>query len=72
MAMTDDLGARSRAKPESLARKIGTAGETRPVTLPPGRAKLATRPLPTGSRPATNTIGMVVVAALAASAAGGV
>src|SRR5262245_63709485 len=36
-----------------------------PVTLPPGRAKLATNPSPTGS-PLTLTMGIVVVACLAA------
>ena len=41
-----------------------------PVTLPPGRARLATRPSLTGSSPTTKTMGIVVVAALAASAAG--
>ena len=40
-----------------------------PVTLPPGRLRLATRPASTGSSPMLKTIGMVVVAALAASAA---
>ena len=40
-----------------------------PVTLPPGRLRLATRPNATGSPPAAKTIGMVVVAAFAASAA---
>jgi hypothetical protein len=39
-----------------------------PVTLPPGRLKLATRPSFTGSPPVWNTIGMVDVAALAAIA----
>jgi hypothetical protein len=39
-----------------------------PVTLPPGRLKLATRPTAMGSTPVLKTIGMVVVAALAASA----
>jgi hypothetical protein len=39
-----------------------------PVTLPPGRLKLATRPASTGSPPAVKTIGIVVVAALAADA----
>ena len=38
-----------------------------PVALPPGRARLATRPSLTGSSPTMNTIGIVVVAALAAS-----
>jgi len=38
-----------------------------PVTLPPGRLKLATKPTWTGSTPMTKTTGMVEVAALAAS-----
>src|SRR5262249_47826471 len=37
-----------------------------PVTLPPGRARLATRPSLTGSSPMPKTIGVVAVAALAA------
>jgi hypothetical protein len=37
-----------------------------PVALPPGRARLATRPSLTGSSPIPNAIGIVVVAALAA------
>jgi len=41
-----------------------------PVTLPPGRLRLLTRPFLTGSNPVTNTIGTVVVAALAASVEG--
>ena len=41
-----------------------------PVTLPPGRLRLATSPIWTGSAPAWKTIGTVVVAAFAASAAG--
>ena len=47
----------------SLAKKL------MPVALPPGRARLATRPSLTGSSPTPKTIGIVVVAALAASAA---
>src|SRR4029453_13021555 len=38
-----------------------------PVTLPPGRARLVTRPLPAGI--ATETMGRVLVVCLAASAA---
>ena len=38
-----------------------------PVRLPPGRARLATRPSLTGSSPLTKTMGIVVVAALAAN-----
>ena len=41
-----------------------------PVTLPPGRLRLATSPASTGSPPAVNTIGMELVAALAASGDG--
>ena len=40
-----------------------------PVALPPGRARLATRPSLTGSSPTPKTIGIVAVAALAASVA---
>ena len=39
-----------------------------PVTLPPGRARLATKPAPTGSPALVITIGIVVVALLAANA----
>ena len=42
-----------------------------PVTLPPGRAKLTTRPRATGSSVTPNTIGMVAVAAFAAKAGRG-
>src|SRR6516162_11827261 len=41
-----------------------------PVTLLPGRLRLATRPSLTGSPPVTKTIGIVVVAALATIAEG--
>jgi hypothetical protein len=37
---------------------IGRQGGETPVILPPGRAKLGTSPLPTGSVTATNTIGI--------------
>ena len=60
--------ARARAPaawpPTSLVKKL------MPVRLPPGRARLATRPSLTGSSPTPKTIGIVVVAALAASARG--
>jgi hypothetical protein len=42
----------------------------KPVTLPPGRARLATSPFSTGSLTAGNTIGIVEVALFAASAVG--
>ena len=41
-----------------------------PVRLPPGRARLATRPASTGSPPPMKTIGIVEVALFAASTAG--
>ena len=44
-----------------------TAKVENPVTLPPGRARLATRPSPTGSPTFVITMGMVVVALLAAN-----
>src|SRR6516225_1900675 len=42
----------------------------RPVTLPPGRASEATRPLPIGSPAVGKTIGMLDVACFAAIAGG--
>ena len=39
-----------------------------PVRFPPGRERLATHPLATGSLPMVMTIGIVVVAAFAANA----
>ena len=41
-----------------------------PVILPPGRLRLATTPIATGSVPVKKAIGIVVVAAFAASTAG--
>ena len=41
----------------------------RPVMFPPGRARLAMSPLATGSNTFTITIGIVLVASLAARAA---
>src|SRR5437764_224832 len=51
--------------------RFGTSSrliEVTPVTLPPGRLRLATRPALTGSEPILNTIGIDVVAAFAANA----
>ena len=42
----------------------------KPVTFPPGRARLCTKPVPIGSATATMTIGMVDVARFAAKAQG--
>src|SRR5262245_31767233 len=45
------------------------AWDDRPVTLPPGRARLGTRPVPIGSFAAANTIGTTDVTCFAASTA---
>src|SRR3954449_5635049 len=50
--------------PYRVLTKIGRLD--RPVTLPPGRARLATNPVPTGSEAPTNTIGLVGAACFAA------
>jgi hypothetical protein len=62
------LGNSSCSSPSRLATTSGPK-ILKPVALPPGRARLATRPSLTGSSPTPNTIGISVVAALAASAA---
>ena len=49
---------------------ISTFRKVTPVRLPPGRFRLATRPICTGSAIVVKTIGMVVVAAFAAIAEG--
>jgi hypothetical protein len=62
-------GRNSRKSPSCFAAR-STDMKLTPVTLPPGRLRLATRPSLTGSPPVTKTIGTVVGAALAASAEG--
>jgi len=64
------LGTSSRSSSNRFAPSVLTINVT-PVTLPPGRLRLETRPRSIGSAPVAKTIGMVVVAALLASAAGG-
>src|SRR5262249_53443693 len=68
---------RDRGRPRhKLAQKLqplrSNAPERKltPVVLPPGRLRLGTSPSITGSLPVTNTIGPVVVTALATSADG--
>src|SRR5262249_19418896 len=68
-AMRTALGTNSCKRPSRLA-AISTLKILMPVALPPGRARLATRPSLTGSSPTPKTIGIVAVAALAASEAG--
>ena len=65
------VGCRHAARAAVPSRFAPSSAEMKPtpVTLPPGRLRLATRPSLTGSPPVANTIGIVVVAALAASAA---
>ena len=62
------LGTSSRINPSRFAVNSPTAKLT-PVRLPPGRARLATRPSLVGSSPTTKTMGVVVLAAFAANAA---
>ena len=59
-AGTSSRRSSSRFAANSLEKKLI------PVRLPPGRARLATRPSLTGSSPTLKTMGIVVVAALAA------
>ena len=65
IAMVRAEGTNSRSSSSRFA-PSATVIRLAPVTLPPGRLKLATKPNWTGSPALTNTIGMVAVAALAA------
>jgi hypothetical protein len=67
--MTVALGT-SSCSSESCFGSKSTPNQLTPVMLSPGRARLATRPSLTGSPPLAKTIGIVVVAALAAIAEG--
>src|SRR5262252_2355484 len=62
-------GTRSRNNPSRFG-SIRLVNRVTPVTFPPGRLKLSTKPALTGSPPIPNTIGIVVVAAFAASPEG--
>jgi len=64
-AGTNSRSNSNRFEPSSLLKKLT------PVTFPPGLLRLGTRPSSTGLPPLVNTIGIVVVAALAATTAGG-
>ncbi len=59
------FGTISRSRARRLPAISGDWSE-RPVMLPPGLARLATRPLPTGSAAVAKTIGMTAVACLSA------
>jgi len=60
----------SSSSSSSRFEAVSTTSMVTPVTLPPGRFRLATRPSWTGLAAVVNTIGMVAVAAFAASPAG--
>src|SRR6516165_4613979 len=68
-AMTSAAGT-SSVSTSSCFCPNSTASEVTPVMLPPGRLRLETSPAAIGSPAVTKTIGMVAVAALAASAGG--
>ena len=55
--------------PTEQQRQVYKACSERPVTLPPGRERLLTKPLPTGSTAKAKTMGMVDVACLTAETA---
>jgi hypothetical protein len=65
--MADAFGANSRSNPSFFA-SSADASRLTPVTLPPGRLRLATRPVRTGSAALTKTIGILLAAAFAAFA----
>src|SRR5437667_45095 len=69
IAMAVLLGTSCRASSNRFG-PISAAIMVVPVRLPPGRLRLATSPVSTGSPPRVKTIGMVLVAALAASGDG--
>jgi hypothetical protein len=64
MLGTASFRSSSRFPPSSGAMKVN------PVMFPPGRARLATSPLPTGSAIGLKTMGIVLVARFAARAEG--
>ena len=68
-AMTRAVGTNSCSSSSRFG-ATSTFNWVAPVTLPPGRFRLATKPSLIGSPPISKTMGIVVVAAFAASAAG--
>src|SRR5215471_5554037 len=70
-ATREALGTASLSSSRYFPTISGPAPNATPVTLPPGRARLATIPTPTGSKTYTITMGIVLVACLAAWAATG-
>src|SRR6266446_5003584 len=60
-----DLGNQLPEQFQLLPDQVGAINEV-PVTFPPGRARLGTSPIPTGSKTSDMTIGIVLVACWAA------
>jgi hypothetical protein len=69
MAMHRARGTISFSSSSFLVASEPSAAASTPVTLPPGRPRLVTKPSATGSKLPTITIGMVRVAAMAARVA---
>ena len=69
--MVTAFGISSRRSPRRFASRPAVNIYT-PVMLPPGRLRLVTRPISTGSLPTENTIGIVGFARFASNAAVGV
>ena len=69
--MTVALGTTSWSNESCFGAK-STPKKLAPVTFPPGRLRFGTMPALTGSPPLMKTMGMLVVAALAARAAASV
>ena len=70
MPKRERFGSVSFSNSNRLPKISPPASTASPVTFPPGRARLATSPALTGSRPVVMTIGMVVVAFMAATVIG--
>src|SRR6266853_5507548 len=68
-AARERFGAISLSRSSHFAPKVGS-GWVKPVRLPPGWARLATKPWATGSLTATKTIGIVRVVRCIAAVAG--
>ena len=70
IATRERLGATSFRISNCLAMNSGPVLSVDPVMFPPGRARLLTNPVPTGSIDHVMTMGMVVVACFSAAMPG--
>ena len=68
-ATRERVGSRARSRSKRLPASSGPIPDI-PVIFPPGRARLATKPVPTGLLPRFMTMGIDGVASLAASTSG--